>query len=85
MKRYPVGSQENGLLLSLAIVLKQEMVKFNRLLSTMVSSITELRKAIKGLVVMSLVGGGKQGCNIRHGRRYPLPLFLTAPMFPSSG
>ncbi|CAM9277540.1 unnamed protein product [Ascophyllum nodosum] len=46
--------QENGLLLSLAIVLKQEMVKFNRLLSTMVSSITELRKAIKGLVVMSL-------------------------------
>lgn len=49
--------QENGLLSSLAIVLKQEMVKFNRLLSTMASSITELKKAIKGLVVMSQVLG----------------------------
>lgn len=47
--------QENGLLPSLAIVLKQEMVKFNRLLAAMVSSITELKKAIKGLVVMSQV------------------------------
>lgn len=47
--------QENGLLPSLAIVLKQEMVKFNRLLSAMVASITELKKAIKGLVVMSQV------------------------------
>ncbi|CAB1118301.1 unnamed protein product [Ectocarpus sp. CCAP 1310/34] len=45
--------QENGLLPSLAIVLKQEMVKFNRLLAAMGSSITELKKAIKGLVVMS--------------------------------
>ncbi|CAM9811362.1 unnamed protein product, partial [Ectocarpus sp. 12 AP-2014] len=42
--------QENGLLPSLAIVLKQEMVKFNRLLAAMGSSITELKKAIKGLV-----------------------------------
>lgn len=47
--------QDNGLLPSLAIVLKQEMVKFNRLLSTMTSSITELKKAIKGFVVMSQV------------------------------
>ncbi|CAM9410945.1 unnamed protein product, partial [Discosporangium mesarthrocarpum] len=45
--------QDNGLLSSLAIVLKQEMVKFNRLLSAMLSSITELKKAVKGLVVMS--------------------------------
>ena len=45
--------QENGLLPSLAIVLKQEMVKFNRLLAAMVTSIIELKKAIKGLVVMS--------------------------------
>lgn len=47
--------QENGLLPSLAIVLKQEMVKFNRLLTAMVASINELKKAIKGLVVMSQV------------------------------
>lgn len=47
--------QENGLLPSLAIVLKQEMVKFNRLLAAMVTSIIELKKAIKGLVVMSQV------------------------------
>ena len=45
--------QENGLLPSLAIVLKQEMVKFNRLLAAMATSIIELKKAIKGLVVMS--------------------------------
>lgn len=47
--------QENGLLPSLAIVLKQEMVKFNRLLSSMTSTIVEMKKAIKGLVVMSQV------------------------------
>lgn len=58
-------SQENGLLPSLAIVLKQEIVKFNRLLSTMVSSITELKKAIKGLVVMSQVNIVNQGANLR--------------------
>lgn len=52
---WPSLPQENGLLPSLAIVLKQEMVKFNRLLSAMVASITELKKAIKGLVVMSQV------------------------------
>lgn len=50
--------QENGLLPSLAIVLKQEMVKFNRLLSAMTSSIVEMKKAIKGLVVMSQVTFG---------------------------
>lgn len=31
------------------------MVKFNRLLAAMVASIVELKKAIKGLVVMSQV------------------------------
>jgi dynein heavy chain len=45
--------QENGLLSSLAIVLTQEMVKFNRLLSAMASSLTDLQKAIKGLIVMT--------------------------------
>jgi len=45
--------QENGLLLSLATVLKQEMVKFNRLLSVVKSSLIDIRKAIKGLIVMS--------------------------------
>ncbi|CAM9165880.1 unnamed protein product [Chrysoparadoxa australica] len=45
--------QSNGLLTSLAIVLTQEMVKFNRLLQKMTSSIADLKKAIKGLIVMS--------------------------------
>jgi dynein heavy chain, axonemal len=45
--------QSNGLLGSLAIVLKQEMVKFNTLLSTIVNTISELKKAVRGLVVMS--------------------------------
>lgn len=45
--------QENGLLDSLAIVLTQEMVKFNRLLTTMVSTLADLQKAIKGLIVMT--------------------------------
>ena len=38
---------------SLATVLSQEMIKFNRLLMRMASSVVELKKAIKGLVVMS--------------------------------
>jgi len=46
--------QENGLLPSLAIVLQQEMVKFNRLTTRMASSIGDLAKAINGLIVMSL-------------------------------
>lgn len=38
---------------SLATVLDQEIVKFNRLLARMRSTLGELKKAIKGLVVMS--------------------------------
>jgi dynein heavy chain len=45
--------QPNGLLNSLAIVLTQEMVKFNRLLDFMRKTCTMLKKAIKGLIVMS--------------------------------
>merc|ERR1711988_607018 len=45
--------QPNGLLPSLAIVLKQEMVKFNRLLNKMSSSLVNVKKAIKGFIVMS--------------------------------
>jgi len=73
--------QENGLLPSLAIVLKQEMVKFNRLLTAMVASITELKKAIKGLVVMSQVSapsccvkGNRQGCPSSNSRLRPDPI-----------
>jgi len=46
--------QPNGLLTSLAIVLTQEMVKFNRLLRRMTSTLADLKKAIKGEIVMSL-------------------------------
>lgn len=46
--------QENGLLGSLAIVLTQEIVKFNRLLTTMGATLADLQKAIKGLIVMTL-------------------------------
>ena len=45
--------QGNGLLTSLAICLSQEMVKFNKLLHKMVSSIRDIKKAIKGMIVMS--------------------------------
>jgi dynein heavy chain len=45
--------QPNGLLTSLAICLAQEMVKFNRLLKKMTSSMSDLKKAIKGMIVMS--------------------------------
>ena len=45
--------RSNGLMDSLATVLQQEMAKFNRLLARVSSSLTELARAIKGLVVMS--------------------------------
>lgn len=45
---------DTGLISSLDTVLLQEMEKFNRLLLTMTSTLVELEKAIKGLVVMSL-------------------------------
>jgi len=44
----------NGVMDSLATVLGQEVVKFNRLLRKVKSSLVELLKAIRGLVVMSL-------------------------------
>ncbi|GFH16498.1 dynein heavy chain 7 [Haematococcus lacustris] len=43
----------SGQLNSLSVVLGQEMDRFNRLTSNMASSLAELQKAIKGLVVMS--------------------------------
>jgi dynein heavy chain len=42
-----------GQLNSLSVVLGQEMERFNRLRAVMASSLSELQKAIKGLVVMS--------------------------------
>merc|ERR1712000_205239 len=45
--------QSNGLLTSLAICLEQEMVKFNRLLRRMQTSLVDIKKAIKGMIVMS--------------------------------
>lgn len=45
--------QSNGLLTSLAICLSQEMVKFNRLIRRLRSSLVDIKKAIKGLIVMS--------------------------------
>ncbi|KAH8057234.1 dynein light chain binding protein [Aureococcus anophagefferens] len=45
--------QPNGLLTSLDTVLLQEMVKFNRLMNRMRSSLRELRRAIGGFVIMS--------------------------------
>jgi len=45
--------QSNGLLNSLAICLTQEIVKFNRLISRMSGSLSDLKKAIRGMIVMS--------------------------------
>jgi len=45
--------QPNGLLTSLAICLSQEMIKFNRLINKINSSLQDIQKAIKGLIVMS--------------------------------
>lgn len=44
---------EAGQLNSLSVVLGQEMDRFNRLTNTMASTLSDLQKAIKGLVVMS--------------------------------
>jgi dynein heavy chain len=45
--------QSNGLLNSLAICLVQEMIKFNRLIRKMKSSLKDIKMAIKGMIVMS--------------------------------
>merc|ERR1712196_188344 len=47
-KRYPTLYEE-----SMNTVLKQECIRYNRLLAVMHSSIPMFRKALKGLVVMS--------------------------------
>jgi dynein heavy chain len=44
--------QPNGLLNSVATVLSQEMVKFNKLLDLMVSSLKDVVRAIQGLIIM---------------------------------
>jgi dynein heavy chain, axonemal len=44
---------ETGRLNSLSVVLSQEIDRFNKLTKQMKSSLKELQKAIKGLVVMS--------------------------------
>lgn len=45
--------QSNGLLNSLAICLAQEMIKFNKLLGVMRRSLNDVKKAIRGMIVMS--------------------------------
>eukprot|EP00605_Chrysophyceae_sp_TOSAG23-4_P001498 GSChrysophyteH1.ASY1.ANO1.1642.1 assembled CDS len=45
--------QSNGLLPSLAICLEQEIVKFNRLMNKMRSSLRDVKRAIRGMIVMS--------------------------------
>ncbi|TPX58491.1 hypothetical protein PhCBS80983_g03079 [Powellomyces hirtus] len=48
MKKYPIEYRE-----SMSTVLIQEVIRYNRLLSTIHSTLIELTKALKGLVVMS--------------------------------
>lgn len=48
MKKYPTDYSE-----SMNTVLVQELVRYNRLISVMKTSLSSLKKALKGLVVMS--------------------------------
>lgn len=45
--------QSNGLMTSLAICLSQEIIKFNRLIDQIRSTLRDIKKAIKGFIVMS--------------------------------
>ena len=48
MKKYPIKFEE-----SMNTVLAQELIRYNTLISTVRSSLVNLRKALKGLIVMS--------------------------------